>query len=206
MFTQAPLPYGYDALEPYIDAQTMEIHYSKHHAGYVAKLNAAIEKHPELFEKSLEWILTHLSEVPEDIRTAVLNNGGGHYNHDFFWKVMSPDAKDASGTLKEAIEKKWGSMEAFKDDFSEKAATKFASGWAWLSVTPEGKLEISTSDGHESPLTDGKGWTPIMVIDVWEHAYYLKYQNRRPDFIKAWLEIACGDKVQAHYDAAIAKM
>lgn len=202
MHTQEPLPYSYDALEPHIDAQTMELHYTKHHAGYIAKLNAALEKYPELADKPLEWLLTNLDSVPEDIRKAVRNQGGGHYNHTLFWKIMSADAKPATGELKEKIEAKWGSMEKFKEEFAEMATGIFGSGWAWLSVTPEGELITSTTPNQDSPLMDGKGWQPIIGLDVWEHAYYLKYQNRRPDYIKAWLEnVCCGDKVNELYSA-----
>jgi len=202
MHTQEPLPYDFSALEPHIDAQTMELHYTKHHAGYVAKLNAALEKYPELAEKPLDWLLTHLEEVPEDIRKAVRNQGGGHYNHTLFWKIMATDAKPATGEFKEKIEAKWGSMEKFKEEFAELAAGIFGSGWAWLSLTQEGELMTSTTPNQDSPLMEGKGWKPLIGLDVWEHAYYLKYQNRRPDYIKAWLDhVCCGDKVNAIYQA-----
>lgn len=199
--TQDPLPYAYDALEPHIDAQTMEIHYSKHHAGYVSKLNDALDSHPELKEKSIEELLQNLEQVPEDIRTAVRNNGGGHYNHSLFWQIMAPNAKAASGELKEAIEAKWGSMEKFKDEFAKAAATRFGSGWAWLSVDKNGELQLTSSANQDTPLMEGM--TPIMGLDVWEHAYYLKYQNKRPDYIKAWLDnVCCGDKVAELYASA----
>lgn len=201
MFTQAPLPYAYNALEPHIDAQTMELHYSKHHAGYIAKLNAAIESHAELSDKSIEWLLQNLEQLPEDIRGAVRNNGGGHYNHALFWEIMSPEAKPCSGELKAAIEAKWGSVDEFKEKFANEAATRFGSGWAWLSVDKNGELHLSSSANQDSPLMEGM--TPIMGLDVWEHAYYLHYQNRRPEYIKAWLDnVCCGEKVGARYAAA----
>ncbi len=192
------LNYAYNALEPYIDAQTMEIHHTKHHQTYIDKLNEALEKHPELKETSLEEMLKNLEKVPEDIRTAVRNNGGGHYNHSLFWEIMSPDAKPVSGKLKEDIEKKWGTVEKFKEEFIEAAATHFASGWTWLSIDKNGELQIGSTPNHDNPLMEEM--TPIMVIDVWEHAYYLKYQNRRPEFIKNWLDnVACGDKIGEIY-------
>ena len=198
MFTQSPLPYAYNALEPHIDAQTMELHYSKHHAGYIAKLNAAIESHPELADKSVEWLLQNLEQLPEDIRTTVRNNGGGHYNHFLFWEIMSAEAKPCSGALQTAIEAKWGSVDEFKEKFANEAATRFGSGWAWLSVDQNGELQLSSSPNQDSPLMEGM--TPIMGLDVWEHAYYLHYQNRRPEYIKAWLDnVCCGEKVGARY-------
>ena len=200
-FTQEPLEYSFDALEPNIDAKTMEIHYGKHHAGYTAKLNAALESHPELADKSIEWLMQNLSEVPEDIRGSVRNNGGGYYNHALFWKTMSPEAKPASGELAEAINAKWESGEAFKEEFSKAAATRFGSGWAWLSVDGNGELQITSTPNQDNPLMEGM--TPIFGLDVWEHAYYLNYQNRRPDYVKAWLEgCLCGEKALAMYIAA----
>ncbi|MBI4232101.1 superoxide dismutase [Candidatus Peregrinibacteria bacterium] len=198
MHTQEPLPYAYDALEPYIDAQTMELHYSKHHAGYVAKLNEALEKHPELMDKPLTDLLSNLDAVPEDIRTAVRNNGGGHYNHTLFWEIMAPNAAKASGILLQDIEAKWGTMEAFKTEFTTAALTRFGSGWAWLSLDSSGQLIIHSTANQDTPLAEGM--RPIIGLDVWEHAYYLKYQNRRPDYISAWLEnVCCGDKCGARY-------
>ena len=196
--TLPQLPYEYNALEPHIDAQTMEIHYTKHHQGYVDKLNAALEKYPELQEKSIEDLLKDLNSLPEDIRTAVRNNGGGHYNHSLFWNIMAPNAAAASGKLKEDIEAKWGSMDAFKEEFSQAAATRFGSGWAWLSLNGNKELVISSTANQDCPLSEGL--TPIFGLDVWEHAYYLKYQNRRPEYIKAWLDnVADGEKIGAIY-------
>jgi superoxide dismutase, Fe-Mn family len=198
---QDPLPYAADALEPHIDSKTMEVHYGKHHAGYVAKLNAALEGHPELQEKSLEELLQNLDQVPEDIRGSVRNNGGGHYNHSLFWNIMSPEAKECTGELKTAIEAKWGSLESFREEFAKTAATRFGSGWGWLSVDENGELQLTSTANQDNPVMEGM--TPIMGIDVWEHAYYLNYQNRRPDYIKAWLEnVCCGEKVNELYLAA----
>ena len=197
-FTQEALPYEFDSLEPHIDAKTMEIHYSKHHAGYTAKLNAALESHPELADKSIEWLLQNLDQIPENIRGAVRNNGGGYFNHGLFWKTMSPDAKAATGSLAEAINAKWQSVDAFKEEFAAAAATRFGSGWAWLSVDSSGELQITSSANQDNPLMEGM--TPVFGLDVWEHAYYLNYQNRRPDYVKAWLEnCLCGEKAEEMY-------
>ena len=180
----SPLPYGYDALEPHIDTLTMQIHHDKHHATYVNNLNAALEKHPDLQAKSLEALLGDLTRVPEDIRTAVRNNGGGHVNHTMFWEVMGPKAGGApTGAIGDAIKSSFGSFDAFKEQFTKAAVGRFGSGWAWL-VDNAGKLTIETTAGHDNPLMEGK--KGVLVIDVWEHAYYLKYQNRRADFIAAW--------------------
>lgn len=198
MFTQSPLPYSYDALEPHIDARTMEIHFTKHHATYIEKLNAALQNHPEHAEKSLEELLKNLDQLPEDIRTTVRNNGGGHYNHDLFWRLMAKNAEPAQGKSKEAIEKKWGSVEAFKEQFTAAALTRFGSGWAWLSIDQNGELQITSTANQDNPLMEGS--KPIIGLDVWEHAYYLHYQNRRPDYIKAWLDnVLCGKKVEEIY-------
>lgn len=202
MFTQAPLPYSYDALEPHIDAKTMETHYSKHHAGYINKLNAALENQPEWQNKSIEEIMMHINDVPEGIRTAVRNNGGGHYNHALFWKIMSPEAAPAKGKFLEAVTQKWGSMEKFKEEFAAAAATRFGSGWAWCSVDQNGELQITSTANQDNPLMEGM--TPVIGLDVWEHAYYLHYQNRRPEYITAWLDnLCCGDKVEERYLNAI---
>ncbi len=201
MHTLPSLPYAYNALEPYIDAQTMEIHHTRHHQAYIDKLNAALEKHPELQEKPLEELLKNLDQVPENIRAAVRNHGGGHYNHTFFWNIMAPNAAKASGKLLEDINKKWGDVEKFKEDFATSATTVFGSGWAWLSLTQSGELLIHTTPNQDCPLS--QGLKPIMGIDVWEHAYYLKYQNHRPDYIKAWFDIACGDKIGKIYEKAL---
>jgi Fe-Mn family superoxide dismutase len=180
----APLPYAYDALEPHLDTLTMQIHHDKHHAAYVNNLNAALEKHPDLHATSLEALLGDLARVPEDIRTAVRNNGGGHMNHTMFWEVMGPKAGGApTGAIGDAIKSSFGSFEAFKEQFTKAAVGRFGSGWAWL-VDNAGKLTIETTAGHDNPLMEGK--KAVLVIDVWEHAYYLKYQNRRADFIAAW--------------------
>ena len=196
-----PLPYAFDALEPHIDARTMEIHHDKHHAAYVAKLNAALDKHSELHSRSVEDLLANLQSIPEAIRTAVRNNGGGHANHSLFWQIMSPGGGGApSGALAGAIDKTFGSFADFQQKFAEAGATRFGSGWAWLSVSA-GALEISSTPNQDSPISDGK--TPILGCDVWEHAYYLKYQNRRPDYITAWWNVVNWDGVQERYEAAL---
>jgi Fe-Mn family superoxide dismutase len=184
-FTLPDLPYDFDALEPHIDAQTMEIHHDKHHAGYVKKLNAALEGHGDLQGKSVEDLLRNIGDVPESIRTAVRNHGGGHANHSLFWTVMSPSGGGApSGDLADAINGAFGGFDAFREKFSTTAAGVFGSGWGWLVVTPSGGLEITGRSNQDNPLMDGL--TPILGVDVWEHAYYLKYQNRRPDYLSAW--------------------
>lgn len=196
--TLAPLPYAYDALEPFIDAKTMEIHHGRHHQAYIDKLNAALEKHPELMDKPIEDLLKNLNDIPEDIRAAVRNHGGGHYNHAFFWNIMAPKAAKASGKLLEDINAKWGNMDKFKEEFSTTALNRFGSGWAWLALDKNKKLIITSTANQDNPLTEEL--TPIMGIDVWEHAYYLKYQNRRADYIKAWLDnVADGDKIGSIY-------
>ncbi len=192
--TLPALPYAYDALEPHIDAKTMEIHHTKHHQAYIDKLNAALEKHPELMDKPLEDLLKDLNAVPEDIRAAVRNHGGGHYNHTFFWNIMAPNAAKASGKLLEAINSKWGNTDKFKEEFTVAALNRFGSGWTWLVLDKNGSLSISSTANQDSPIMEGL--TPILGIDVWEHAYYLKYQNRRADYIKAWLDnVADGNKI-----------
>jgi Superoxide dismutase len=196
-----PLPYDYNALEPHIDEQTMRIHHDKHHAAYVNNLNAALEGHPDLAQKSIEELLQNLDSVPENIRTAVRNNGGGHYNHTLFWEIMKPGgAKEPSGELAAAINEAFGSFEAFKEAFSKAAATRFGSGWAWLVVTKDGKLAVTSTPNQDTPVMDGD--PPILGLDVWEHAYYLKYQNRRPDYIAAWWNVVNWDEVAARYQAA----
>lgn len=184
MFEQEPLGYEYDALEPYIDAKTMEIHFSKHHTAYIAKLNAAV-KGTEWENKDTKELVANLNKIPENIRTAVRNHGGGHFNHAMFWKLLKKDVA-FEGALADAITKKFGSFEKFKEKFSNAAATRFGSGWAWL-VSNNGELEITSTANQDCPLTDGK--TPIIGLDVWEHAYYLKYQNKRPDYIEAFFNI-----------------
>ncbi|MBO0454046.1 superoxide dismutase [Candidatus Enterococcus murrayae] len=199
-YTLPDLPYGYDALEPYIDVETMHLHHDKHHNTYVTNLNAAIEKYPELAEQSVEELVTNLNEVPEDIRTAVRNNGGGHANHSFFWKIMAPNAGgEPTGAIKDAIDEAFGSFEKMKEEFKTAATGRFGSGWAWL-VLNNGKLEITSTANQDNPLTDGK--TPIIGLDVWEHAYYLKYKNVRPDYIAAFWDVVNWDQANENLAAA----
>jgi Fe-Mn family superoxide dismutase len=182
-----PLPYPADALEPHIDKQTMEIHHGKHHNAYVTNLNAALEKHPELQSKSAEELIKGINSVPEDIRTAVRNNGGGHVNHTMFWQIMGPNAGGApTGAIADAINGSFGSFDAFKEQFAKAGVGRFGSGWAWV-VDQGGKLAIESTPNQDNPMMDGK--KPVFGIDVWEHAYYLKYQNRRPDYISAWWDV-----------------
>ena len=192
MFTLIPLPYSFDALEPYIDAKTMEIHHGKHHKTYVDKLNAALEKHPELQKKKVEELLKNINSLPEEIRTAVRNHGGGHFNHSLFWELLKKNVK-FEGKVAKAIEKEFGSFEEFKKKFSEAAMNRFGSGWAWL-VLNNGKLEIYNTSNQDSPLMENK--IPILGLDVWEHAYYLKYQNRRNEYIEAFFSIINWKKVE----------
>lgn len=195
------LPYGYDALEPHIDARTMEIHYTKHHQTYINNLNAALEKHPELADKSVDALLKDLNAIPEDIRTAVRNNGGGHANHSLFWTIMGPKGGgEPTGELAEAVKSTLGSFDSFKDQFSKAAAGRFGSGWAWLSVDGKGKLTVTSTPNQDNPLSEGL--TPILGLDVWEHAYYLHYQNRRPDYIAAWWNVVNWKQVALNYAAA----
>ncbi|MCO8289470.1 superoxide dismutase [Tetragenococcus halophilus] len=199
-YTLPDLPYAYDALEPYFDEETMHLHHDKHHNTYVNNLNAAIEKHPELGEKSIEDLVADLNNVPEDIYTAVRNNGGGHANHAFFWKILSPDGGgEPTGALGNAIDKEFGSFDSFKDEFKTAATGRFGSGWAWL-VLDNGKLKITSTPNQDSPLTDGQ--TPVLGLDVWEHAYYLKYKNVRPDYIAAFWHIVNWDQANKNYEAA----
>jgi Fe-Mn family superoxide dismutase len=182
-----PLPYPHDALEPHIDKQTMEIHHGKHHAAYVNNLNAALEKHPDLQSKSVEELIRGLSTVPEAIRTAVRNNGGGHANHTLFWQIMGPNAGGApTGAIADAITGSFGSFDKLKEEFKKAATGRFGSGWAWV-IESGGKLTVESTANQDSPLMEGK--KPVFGIDVWEHAYYLKYQNRRPDYIDAWWNV-----------------
>jgi len=179
-----PLPYAFDALEPHIDAQTMQIHHGKHHQAYVTNLNTALEKYPELQSKSIEDLLRDINKVPEDIRTAVRNNGGGHMNHTAFWQWMAPNAGGApSGSLADAIKSAFGSFDGFKEQFTKAGVTRFGSGWAWL-IETNGTLSIESSANQDQPIMEGK--KAVLGVDVWEHAYYLKYQNRRPDYLAAW--------------------
>ncbi len=195
------LPYAYNALEPFIDAQTMEIHHSKHHQAYVNNLNAALEKYPELFEKPLEELIKNPTSIPEDIRTAVQNNGGGHLNHGFFWQVMAPASSEATAVrpneptseLADLINKNFQNFANFKELFTKAATGRFGSGWIWLSQTPTGELKIHSTANQDSPLTEGL--KPLLTLDVWEHAYYLKYQNRRADYIAAWWNVVNWPKV-----------
>jgi len=185
--TLPPLPYAFDALEPHIDAKTMEIHHGKHHNAYVTNLNAALEKYPELQSKSIEDLLRDISKVPEDIRTAVRNNSGGHMNHSAFWKWMGPNAGGApTGALGDGIKSTFGSFDGFKEQMTKAGVTRFGSGWAWL-IEQDGKLSIDSTANQDQPIMEGK--SAILGVDVWEHAYYLKYQNRRPDYLAAWWNV-----------------
>ncbi|MEK6945309.1 MAG: superoxide dismutase [Nanoarchaeota archaeon] len=190
------LQYNYDSLEPFIDAKTMEIHYSKHHKTYVDKLNAALEKHPELQKKKVEELLMDLSKVPEDIRTPVKNHGGGHFNHSFFWQILKKGTK-CKGEIEKAIIKKFGSFEEFKKQFSDKATALFGSGWTWLVMNNKKELEIMQTSNQDSPISQGK--KPLIALDVWEHAYYLKYQNRRAEYIEAFFSVINWDKVNEFF-------
>jgi Fe-Mn family superoxide dismutase len=195
------LPYSFDALEPHIDARTMEIHHGKHHQAYVNNLNGALEKHADLFDLSVEELLRDLSTVPEDIRTAVRNNGGGHANHSFFWPLLSGRGGGVPvGELAGAIESAFGSVDTLKEQFNKAAATRFGSGWAWLSLNSEGALEVTSTANQDTPLSGGA--TPIVGLDVWEHAYYLHYQNRRPDYIAAFWNVVNWEQANANYLAA----
>ncbi|MDK8289918.1 MAG: superoxide dismutase [Staphylococcus lugdunensis] len=196
-FELPKLPYEADALEPHIDKETMEIHHDKHHNTYVTKLNSAVEG-TDLESKSIEEIIANLDSVPENIQTAVRNNGGGHLNHSLFWEFLTPNSEE-KGTVVDKIKEQWGSLDEFKKEFADKAAGRFGSGWAWL-VVNNGKLEIVTTPNQDNPLTEGK--TPILCIDVWEHAYYLKYQNKRPDYISAFWNVINWEKVDELYNKA----
>ncbi|NDI35142.1 superoxide dismutase [Chengkuizengella sediminis] len=195
------LPYANNALEPHIDEQTMMIHHDRHHATYVTKLNDAIAGNAELEGKSIEELIANLDRVPENIRGAVRNNGGGHANHSLFWQVIAPNAGGApTGALADAIESELGGLDKFKEAFANAAVTRFGSGWAWLSVDQSGKLEVSSTPNQDNPIMEGK--TPILGLDVWEHAYYLKYQNKRPDYIGAFWNVVNWDEVAKRYEAA----
>lgn len=197
-FELPKLPYAEDALEPYIDAQTMNIHHTKHHQAYITNLNAALEKHPELANKSLEDLLSDLNAVPEDIRTAVRNHGGGTWNHNMFWQIMAPKtAVTPSAELMKALESAFGSFDSFKSDFEKAAVGRFGSGWAWLVKKGDGLSIVSTAN-QDTPLSDGL--TPILGIDVWEHAYYLKYQNRRPEYVSNWWNVVNWQAVAERYN------
>ena len=193
-FELPPLPYGYNALEAAIDEQTMQIHHGKHHAAYVNNLNAALEKYPEHQTDDLVALLQNLDKLPEDIRTAVRNNGGGHANHTLFWNVMGPNGGgEPTGTLGDEIASTFGSFDAFKEQFAKAATTRFGSGWAWLCRDASGKLQVTSTPNQDSPLMEGH--TPLLGLDVWEHAYYLRYQNRRPDYITTWWNVVDWSKV-----------
>ena len=199
--TLPELPYAYDALEPFFDEATMKLHHDKHHATYVANLNAAIDKHPELADKSALELVKDLASVPDDIRTAVQNNGGGHVNHSFFWEILASNAGGApTGAIGEAIIAKFGDFDAFKETFKTAATGRFGSGWAWLVVDASGELKVTSTANQDNPITDGE--TPVLGLDVWEHAYYLKYHNVRPDYIAAFFELVNWDKVNELYAAA----
>lgn len=197
-FELPQLPYAYDALEPHIDKETMEIHHTKHHNTYVTNLNAAVEG-TEFADQSIEELVKNINSVPEDKQTAVRNNGGGHYNHSLFWQLLSKDGGEPKGEILDAINAKFGSFEKFQEEFTAAATKRFGSGWAWL-VLNNGELEVVSTPNQDNPLMEGK--TPLLGLDVWEHAYYLNYQNKRPDYIKAFWNVVNWDKVNELYTAA----
>ncbi|HZU01931.1 MAG TPA: superoxide dismutase [Ktedonobacteraceae bacterium] len=200
-FEVPPLPYGYDALEPYIDTETMHLHHDKHHAAYVNNLNAALKDQAQFASMDVDELMRHINDVPESIRTAVRNNGGGHSNHSMFWQIMGPNAGGSpTGELASAINSTFGSFDAFKAAFNDAGAKRFGSGWAWLILDQSGKLQVVSSANQDSPLMDGN--YPILGNDVWEHAYYLKYQNRRPDYLAAWWNVVNWDEVAKRYAKA----
>jgi Fe-Mn family superoxide dismutase len=195
-----PLPYPFNALEPHIDAKTMEIHHDKHHQAYITNANNALKDHPDLAAKPVDELIANLSQVPESIRTVVRNNAGGHSNHSFFWKIMAPNAGGApKGKLAEAITATFGSVDAFKEKLQAAGASRFGSGWAWLVVNKEGKLEITSTPNQDSPIMEGL--KPVIGIDVWEHSYYLLYQNKRPDYLKAWWNVVNWDQAEKNFSA-----
>jgi superoxide dismutase, Fe-Mn family len=196
-----PLPYPTNALEPHIDAKTMEIHHDKHHQAYITNANNALKDHPDLAAKPVNELIANLSQVPESIRTAVRNNAGGHSNHSFFWKIMAPNAGGTpNGKLADAITATFGSIDAFREKFQAAGAGRFGSGWAWLVVNKEGKLEVTSTPNQDSPIMEGL--TPVLGVDVWEHSYYLLYQNRRPDYLKAWWSVVSWDQAEQNFLAA----
>ncbi|MBI4544120.1 MAG: superoxide dismutase [Gemmatimonadetes bacterium] len=200
-FKLPELGYPYDALEPHIDARTMEIHHSKHHGTYTTNLNAALEKHAELQGQEAEALLRDMSKVPEDIRTAVRNNGGGYVNHNLFWEIMTPGGgKEPAGALARALDEAFGSFDNFRDQVSKAALGRFGSGWAWLVLDGVGKPKVLSTANQDSPLMDGQ--LPVLGLDVWEHAYYLKYQNRRPDYVQAWWNVVNWDVVARRFEEA----
>jgi superoxide dismutase, Fe-Mn family len=195
-----PLSYPFNALEPHIDAKTMEIHHDKHHQAYITNANNALKDHPDLAAKPVDELIANLTQVPESIRTVVRNNAGGHSNHSFFWKIMAPNAGGApKGKLAEAITATFGSVDAFKEKFQAAGASRFGSGWAWLVVNKEGKLEITSTPNQDSPIMEGL--KPVIGIDVWEHSYYLLYQNKRPDYLKAWWNVVNWDQAEKNFSA-----
>ena len=197
-FEVPPLPYDYNALEPYIDTQTMQLHHDKHHAAYVNNLNTALQSHTEFASRSAEDLIRRINDVPESIRTAVRNNGGGHVNHSMFWQIMKPNGGgQPGGELGSAIDQTFGSFDQFKAAFNDAGVKRFGSGWAWLVLDASGKLSVISSANQDSPLMDGL--YPVMGNDVWEHAYYLKYQNRRPDYLAAWWNVVNWDEVARRY-------
>ncbi len=197
-FELPPLPYEFGALEPHVDAMTMEIHHDRHHAAYVNNLNKALESAPEFQNLSIEELLQSLDRLPEGIRAAVRNNGGGHYNHTLFWQIMSPNGGGApTGELADAINRAFGSFDAFKDQFKAKAVGQFGSGWAWLVVAADGSVSIESTPNQDTPVMQGR--KPILGVDVWEHAYYLKYQNKRPDYVTAWFNTVNWEEVARRY-------
>ena len=199
-FELPPLPYDYNALEPHIDEATMKLHHDKHHAAYVTNLNGAVEKHPELGQKAPEDLLKDLNAIPEDVRTVVRNNGGGHVNHTMFWQIMKPHGGgEPTGAIADAIKQAFGDFESFKKTFNETTAKQFGSGWGWL-VVKDGKLTVTSTPNQDNPLMDGL--YPVMGNDVWEHAYYLKYQNRRPEYLAAWWNVVNWEEVNKRFEQA----
>jgi len=199
-----PLPYDYAALEPHIDTETMHLHHDKHHQTYITNVNKALESHPDLAALPVEQLIADLNRVPEDIRTVVRNNGGGHANHSFFWQIMAPNAGGApSGPVAEAITSTFGSVDAFKEQLAKAAAGQFGSGWAWLAADSSGALKVMGTPNQDSPIS--QGLTPLLGIDVWEHSYYLKYQNKRPDYVAAWWNTVNWPEVNKRYQAATGK-
>jgi superoxide dismutase, Fe-Mn family len=193
-----PLSYPFNALEPHIDAKTMEIHHDKHHQAYITNANNALKDHPDLAAKPVDELIANLSQVPESIRTVVRNNAGGHSNHSFFWKIMAPNAGGApKGKLAEAVTATFGSVDAFKEKFQAAGGSRFGSGWAWLVVNKEGKLEVTSTPNQDSPIMEGL--KPVLGVDVWEHSYYLLYQNRRPDYLKAWWNVVSWDQAEKNF-------
>ncbi len=199
-FEMHPLPYAYDALEPFIDAQTVELHYSKHHATYLKNLNAALEKYPQFFDLKIEQILSDLNSIPEDIRMVVRNNGGGYYNHNIYWAVMGPKrGGEPTGRVAAAINSAFGGFANFKEQLEKAGMGRFGSGWAWLSLKPDGGLLIHSTPNQDTPLAEGL--YPLLGVDVWEHAYYLKYQNRRADYLTNWWNLVNWEEVERRFAA-----